>query len=202
MALNLENNTNTKSEKSIRIYADGVYDMFHFGHARQLEQAKKFYENVHLIAGVSGHEETELKKGKTLMTGDERAEIIKSCKWVDEIAYPCLWVITEEFLNKEKIDYVAHDALPYNSQNSGDIYQMCKEMGKFKETKRTEGVSTSDLLVKIVRERDGLYNHLLKNGFSRKKLNINLFQEMVIRAKSAFKNWRPCLRRRDAKKQI
>lgn len=167
--------------KTYRMYADGVYDCFHIGHAKQLEQAKKAFPHCHVIAGVSGQEETERLKGKTLMGENERSEAVRNCKWVDEVILPCPWVLTKQFLDEQEIDFVAHDAVPYSSAGSGDIYQEVKNLGKFYETKRTDGVSTSDLIVRIIKNRDTFYNQLLKQGYTRSDLNLSLYKYLQLK---------------------
>ena len=127
-------NDGTDPSRPVRIYADGVFDMYHIGHARVLEQAKCLFPNVHLIVGVSGDEETIRKKGKIVMNQKERCDILSHCKWVDEIICPCPWVISLDFLNKNGIDYVAHEDLPYGSVGQEDIYAEIKKAGKFLPT--------------------------------------------------------------------
>ncbi len=117
---------------------------------RQLEQAKKAFPDVYLIVGVTGDKETHKRKGLTVLSGQERAETVRHCKWVDEVVEDCPWIVTPEFLEKHKIDYVAHDDLPYGADEGDDIYKPIKEAGKFLVTQRTEGVSTTGIITKYV----------------------------------------------------
>lgn len=84
----------------------GVYDLLHLGHMRQLEQAKKMFKHVYLMAGVASDEETHRLKGQTVQSLEERAETLRHIKWVDEVIAPCPWIITPEFVEKHRIDYV------------------------------------------------------------------------------------------------
>lgn len=118
----------------MRVYADGVFDMFHIGHARVLEQAKKLFKHTYLIVGVSPDWEVNQKKGKLVMNERERVDIIKHCRWVDEVICPCPWVITMDFLKKNNIHYVAHDDIPYTSAGQTDIYAEVKKAGMFAVT--------------------------------------------------------------------
>ncbi|RDW61064.1 cholinephosphate cytidylyltransferas-like protein [Coleophoma cylindrospora] len=159
--------------RTVRIYADGVFDLFHLGHMRQLEQAKKAFPDVYLLVGVTGDKETHKRKGLTVLSGQERAETVRHCKWVDEVVEDCPWIVTPEFLDEHKIDYVAHDDIPYGADEGDDIYKPIKEAGKFLVTQRTEGVSTTGIITKIVRDYEKYIARQFKRGTSRQELNVS-----------------------------
>ncbi|XP_058197839.1 choline-phosphate cytidylyltransferase 1-like isoform X1 [Rhododendron vialii] len=180
------------TDDPVRVYADGIYDLFHFGHARSLEQAKKSFPNSYLLVGCCNDEVTHKYKGKTVMTDKERYESLRHCKWVDEVIPDAPWVITQEFLDKHKIDYVAHDSLPYaDASGAGkDVYEFVKALGKFKETKRTEGISTSDIIMRIVKDYNQYVLRNLDRGYSRKELGVSYVKEKRLRVNRGLKKLR------------
>ncbi|KQJ95287.1 choline-phosphate cytidylyltransferase 2 [Brachypodium distachyon] len=173
----------TAPRPPVRVYADGIYDLFHFGHARALEQAKKSFPNTYLLVGCCSDEVTNWYKGKTVMTEEERYESLRHCKWVDEVIPDAPWVIDEEFLDKHRIDYVAHDALPYADASgaANDVYDFVKSIGKFKETKRTDGISTSDIIMRILKDYNQYIMRNLTRGYSRKDLGVSYVKEKQLR---------------------
>jgi len=171
------------TEKPVRVYADGIYDLFHFGHARSLEQAKKLFPNTFLLVGCCNDEVTRRYKGKTVMTEAERYESLRHCRWVDEVIPDAPWVINREFIDKHQIDYVAHDALPYaDTSGAGkDVYQFVKSVGKFKETRRTNGISTSDVIMRMLKGYNEYVMRNLDRGYTRKDLGVSYVKEKQLR---------------------
>ncbi len=88
-----------------------------------------------------------------------------------------------------QIDFVAHDDLPYNCGDTEDVYKYIKEMGKFVPIQRTPGVSTTDLIARIVRDYDIYVRRNLARGYSAKDLNVSYMKVLL-----PLTVWRPLLK--------
>lgn len=67
----------------MRVITFGTFDLFHIGHLNVLKRCKDYGD--YLIVGVSSDELNEKKGKKSIIPLEERLEIIKSIKYVDEV---------------------------------------------------------------------------------------------------------------------
>jgi ethanolamine-phosphate cytidylyltransferase len=142
------------SIRQVRILLPGCFDMMHAGHYNALRQAKAVCAErgvqVTLVAGV--HNDTAIleQKGPTVFKDAERIALVTACKWVDEVAADLPYLITPELLDSLNCDFVAHgDDLPVRSDGTS-VYGSVIEAGRFKLIKRTEGVSTTTLIGRLL----------------------------------------------------
>jgi glycerol-3-phosphate cytidylyltransferase len=66
-------------------YTSGVFDLFHVGHLKILQNAKSFCDK--LIVGVTTDDLVSYKNKKSVIPFEERIEIVRSIKYVD-VAVP------------------------------------------------------------------------------------------------------------------
>jgi choline-phosphate cytidylyltransferase len=138
--------------KPIRVYADVVADLFHRGHVEFFKKLKSLYENTHVIIGVQSDKTTAEYKRKPIFCMDDRAEIIRNCKFVDEIILDPPFLITEEFIKLHKIDIVAHgnDMTEFLKTHN---YPIPIKLGIMRTVPRWEGISSTEIIKKIERKK-------------------------------------------------
>lgn len=139
-------------KKRVRVYMDGCFDLMHYGHANALRQAKALGDE--LVVGVVSDEEIIANKGPPVLSMEERLALVSGLKWVDEVIANAPYAITEQFMNRlfneHKIDYIIHGDDPCLLPDGTDAYALAKKVGRYKQIKRTEGVSSTDIVGRIL----------------------------------------------------
>ena len=89
---------------------------------------------------------------------------IKHCKRADEVILNCPWLINLEYLDKLGCKYIAHDPEPYPYNDIDDVYGQFIKVNRFLAIKRTEGISTIDLINRILIDYDRYVERNAKKG--------------------------------------
>lgn len=141
----------TPLPRPIRIWMDGAFDMMHYGHANAFRQGRAL--GTHLVVGVNDDASISACKGPPLMDDAERLEMVRSCKWVDEVVPHVPYVMSDEYvrwvIETYRIDYVVHGDDPCIVEGR-DVYESAQKIGKYRTIPRTEGVSTTEIVGRML----------------------------------------------------
>ncbi|KAL9545900.1 hypothetical protein MBANPS3_006920 [Mucor bainieri] len=149
--------TVTNTRKPVRVWVDGCFDMMHYGHANALRQAKEMGDI--LVVGVHSDADIERNKGPTVCREQERYAAVAACKWVDEVVPNAPYNTTVEILQEYNIDFCVHGDDITTMADGTDCYQAVKDAGLYKECKRTQGVSTTELVGRMLLMTKNHHNH-------------------------------------------
>lgn len=141
----------SKQPRQIRIFMDGAFDVMHYGHMNAFRLGRSL--GTYLIVGVNSDESITLCKGPPLMNDSERLTMVEGCKFVDEVLPNCPYIMTPEYLeyifNTYEVDYVVHGDDPCIVDGK-DVYAAAKKRGRYRSIPRTEGVSTTDIVGRML----------------------------------------------------
>ncbi|EPQ61027.1 Nucleotidylyl transferase [Gloeophyllum trabeum ATCC 11539] len=133
------------------LWLDGCFDGFHYAHANAFRQARKLVDGpVHMMAAVHSDEEIMKHKGPPLFDEKERYAVVAGCRWVDEVIEGAPYITQLHVLDKHHVDFLVHGDDAVVDATGSDIYAPLKLRGKYKEFKRTEGISTTSLIQRVL----------------------------------------------------
>jgi cytidyltransferase-like protein len=131
----------------MKVFATGIFDLFHFGHANAFQQIKEAFPDCTLVVGCLSDKTAERIKRKPIMTYEERVKSISYCKFVDEVIEDP-WspdMTPEEQLQNiidNNFDFFAHE-------DHLTKYDIFKNAGKFFKINYTKEISTTEIIKRV-----------------------------------------------------
>ena len=128
------------------IYVTMVADLFHYGHIQFLKKAKTY--GTKLVVGLHSDKDVALYKRTPVLTMNERSEVVKACKYVNNVILDAPLETTDEFMDKFGLDIYIHA----HPKHENDKYIFLSKNIKTKQFIRvdyTDGISTTEIIKRI-----------------------------------------------------
>jgi glycerol-3-phosphate cytidylyltransferase len=130
----------------------GTFDLFHVGHVRLLKRLSNLGDR--LLVGISSDQFNKSKGKKSFFTYEQRAEIVKSCKYVFDVFPEDTWdQKREDIVNYSANVFAMGDDWKGKFDNLSDICEV-------KYLPRTLDISTSEIKTTLSKVDDVKLNEL------------------------------------------
>ncbi|KAL1965161.1 hypothetical protein VTN77DRAFT_6074 [Rasamsonia byssochlamydoides] len=150
-----------------RIWVDGCFDFSHHGHAGAMLQARRLGKE--LVVGIHSDEAILENKGPTVMTLEERVAAVEACRWVTKSVPHAPYVTSLPWVSHYGCYYVVHGDDITSDSSGNDCYRFVKAAGRFLVVKRTPGISTTDLVGRMLLCTKGHFIKSLKDTLAGKE---------------------------------
>ena len=138
----------------MNVYMDGIFDLYHAGHVEAIQKCKDLTFGGNVIIGIVGDSDAKQYKRKPIYPENERCILISNNRDVDKIICPAPLIVTEEFMNRHKIDLVVHSfADDADFEKQKDFFKDPIRLHKFQRISYSNVTSTSKILNNIKSRR-------------------------------------------------
>jgi len=136
--------------EDVVVYVIGVFDLFHRGHVELFRRARELGDK--LVVAINGDEMTAIYKRRPYFSEEDRLELVKSCRYVDDA------FIVRDFDNRELVLRHKVNKIVHGDDWSHDSYiQQIRLTPEFIAEHKVEmvylpywsGISTSQLVRNI-----------------------------------------------------
>ena len=127
----------------MRVYADMVADLFHYGHMAFLKKARAIGD--YLLVGIHADDVLVSYKRRPILTMEERVASVAECRYVDEALPNAPLMVDRAWIEKYNIDLVVHGD-DFSQEQQEYYYKVPIEMGIFRTVAYTQGISTTEII--------------------------------------------------------
>lgn len=116
------------------------------------------------------------------MNLEYRYAVVAACKWVDEVVPNAPYYTSVDVLDRYNCDFCVHGDDITTTADGVDCYKEVKEAGRYQECKRTIGISTTELVGRmLLMTRD--HHTVISEDEKRQEQSVTAFSSAVNKAK-------------------